>query len=109
MRQVVEPCAVCAIAADKIVFARPLEVADGAKAVFFEARLGDLANPEDERDRPGREETSRFAMAQNCKSARLVDIGRNFGEELVAGEAYRYRDTYFALDVCCKFGKHLGG
>ena len=107
VREACEPCALGAVAARQFDLAGALQVADGAHAVACEPLLRHLAYAEDQRHRFGRQERRRLAAAEHREAARLVEIGGDLGEELVAGEPDRYRDAERVLDLGGKAGERL--
>ena len=87
MRQAREPRALGAVAAHQFALAGALQIADRAQAVAREALLRHLADAEDQRHRFRRQERGGLGRAEDGEAARLVQIGGDLGEELVAARA----------------------
>src|SRR6185436_11067301 len=93
-----EPRALGPVAPHQLGFTQPRKVADRAYSIAREAAFGNLANTENLRNRAGGKKGCGLGATEHSKSARLVEIGRNLGQEFVAGETNRYGDTDLALD-----------
>jgi len=87
----------------------PLQVADGRDAPLGEARLERRADAPDQADRLRRQERHRFGAADHREAARLVEVGRDLGEELVVAEADRDRDAELLLDAASQPAQRDGG
>ncbi len=74
-----------------------------------ERRAHLLADAPDEGHRLGRQESRGLALAQHGKSARLVEVGRELGQELVLRQADRHRDADLVLDRAREAGERTGG
>ena len=64
--------------------------------------LGRRADAIDEADRLVRQHVAGLVLIERGKAARLVEIGGDLGEKLVAGQADRHGDADVALDVAGK-------
>ena len=88
-----------AVAARQFDLAGALQVADGAQPVAREPLLRHLADAENQRHRLRRQEGRGLGAAEHRKAARLVEVGGDLGEELVAGEPDRDGDAESRLDL----------
>jgi hypothetical protein len=79
------------------------------EAVAGEPCRAHLADAEDEAHRLFGEERLRFARAQDRKAARLVEIGGDLGEKLVAGKPDRDGDAELSFDLGGEARQHLRG
>ena len=86
-----------------------LQIADGAQAILGEPRLRHLADAQDQRHRLAREEGDRLGAAEHGEAARLVEIGSDLGEELVAGQSNRNGDLDLALDSVGEARQRMAG
>ena len=84
-----------------------LQVGDGAKAALHQPLLRRGADAEDEADRLVGQHLARLVLVEHGKAARLVEVGGDLGQELVAGQADRDGDADVALDVAGKARQHL--
>src|SRR5436190_1086963 len=71
-----QPRAFRAVAAHEFGLIKALEVTDRAQPVAGEPRLGRLADAENLRHRPRRQEGGRLGATEHGKAARLVEVGR---------------------------------
>src|SRR4051812_29780364 len=84
-----------------------LQVRDDAEAALHQTLLRRGSNAENETDRLLRQHQARFLLVERGKPARLVEVGGDLRQELVAGEADRDADADVALDVACEPRQHL--
>ena len=70
--------------------------------------LGCRADAVNESDRLVRQHGARLVLIERGKAARLVQVGGDLGQELVAGQADRNRDADVALDLAGKPRQHFG-
>jgi hypothetical protein len=85
-----EAAAFLAVAARQGQFTDALQVGDPVEAVAGEPCRAHLADAEGETHRLLGKECRRFARAQDRKAARLVEVGGDLGEKLVAGKPDRH-------------------
>src|SRR5262249_29174924 len=107
--EVSESGALGAVAPPQVDLAGALQISDGAQAVAGEALLRHLADAEDQRHRLRRQESGGLVAAEDRKAARLVEIGGDLGEKLVAGEPDRHGDAERGLDLAGETRERLGG
>jgi hypothetical protein len=69
--------------------------------------LGRGPDAVDEPERLVRQHLAGLGLVEGGKAARLVEIGGDLGEKLVAGQANGHRDADVALDVAGKARQHL--
>ena len=108
-RKAKEPRAFRSVPACQFALAGALEVADGPQSVARETLLRHLADPENQTDRFRGKKGSRLSGAQDCESARFVEVGRDLGQKLVAGEADRDGDGELLLHLGGKSRQRFGG
>jgi hypothetical protein len=90
-------------------FVGVLQIGDGAKAALRQPLLGRRPDPEDESDRLIRQHRARLDLIEDRKAARLVHVGRDLGQEFVAGQPDRNRDADAALDLAGEPRQHFRG
>jgi hypothetical protein len=71
--------------------------------------LGRRTDAENESDRLVRQHCAGFGLIERGKAARLVHVGGNLGQELVAGQPDRHRDADVALDLAGKARQYFCG
>src|SRR5581483_1123219 len=97
-----------AVAPHQIGLRGALQIGDDAETVLRQLRRADRANAVNEADGLWRQEGSRFGAAEHGEAARLVEIGGDLGEELVAGQPDRDGDPALALYLAGEAGQRLG-
>ena len=73
----------------QLVFVGALQIGDDAEAALRQPLLRGRSHAEDEADRLVREHRARFVLVERGKAARLVEVGGDLGQELVARTARR--------------------
>ncbi len=90
-------------------FVGALQVGDGAETALRQSLLGRRPDAEDETNRPVRQHRARFFLVERGKTARLVEVGGDLGQKLVARQPDGNRDADVALDLAGEAGQNLGG
>src|SRR3954470_9707817 len=103
-----EPRPLSPIPAGQFPLSGALEGSDGAHSIARKTLLRHLTDSEYQANRLRREEGRRLFGAQSGKSARLIEIGSDLGQELVAGKADGYRNGESFLHVSGKSRKGFG-
>jgi len=92
----------------QVDFVGALQVGDGAKTTLRQPLC--VAGPTPKMIRPVSRPAWRGPhLGQASQTARLVHVGCDLGQELVAGQPDRNRDADVALDLLGKARQHFGG
>src|SRR5947209_3548461 len=106
-RQPRETQADAAVAGGEIALVEGAELTDAGDAVGGEAALHRAADTPQPADRLVGEKAPGLGLADHRETARLVEVGGQFGEEFVVAEADRGGNAEFILDTPRQPGQQL--
>ena len=93
----------------QLLLLQRLQVGDGLQAALLHAPRRDRADTVDLAHRQRRQEVLGLGAADDREAARLLQLGGELGQELVAGKADRDRDADLVLDPPGDDRQRLGG
>src|SRR6266446_8720539 len=107
--QASDPRSYPAVTRGEFAIAELCELTNQGNSVAGKLPLQCCPNAPQQRNRFVGEEGSRLAAANNCKAARLVEIGGDLGEEFVVAQSDRHRNVERGFHPLGERSKQLGG
>ena len=106
-RQPPQPAALAGELFHQIDFVGALEIGDDTKAALRQPFLGRRSDAENESDRSVGQHGAGLLLVERSKTARLVHVGGDLGQEFVAGKADGDRDADVAFDLLGEARQHF--